>query len=261
MWLLMRCGQMTIDKETNDCIHSSDSVVNHQALSSILQQLLNIRTGNRHLCDDILQHLTCISMEPNPNHWIMNSANKVCSFIRILVEVDRLVPDNRNIPGRFSTEQLVDSLLNLVRNDIRTLEITAASDSARPASLRRLRNFLRVLSLTSLDENRRADLETRLGALFREDHLPRLSVADFGDLSLELTSIVSLPITKELVARNALGIQIQLQQAEKERERQQARRTPHSVLCSHVLYLKLCHIEHNNGIRERLKAVANNSNR
>ena len=103
------------------------------------------------------------------------------------------------------------------------LEGASASDFDRQHSLRRLRNYLRVLSLTSMDENRRAELETRLGALFRDDHFPRLPVDDFVWLALELTNIVSLPQTKDFFARNAASIPIQLQRAEKERERLQAK--------------------------------------
>lgn len=223
MWVLLRCGQITIDVETNDCIYSNDSASHHQALSSILQQLLRNRGGNRDLCDDLLQHLTNISTESNPNHLLSTSANKICSFIRILLEVDHLIPDNRSLPDRFSTAQIVDALLNLVKTDIRMLEGASASDFDRQHSLRRLRNYLRVLSLTSMDENRRAELETRLGALFRDDHFPRLPVDDFVWLALELTNIVSLPQTKDFFARNAASIPIQLQRAEKERERLQAK--------------------------------------
>jgi hypothetical protein len=221
MWVLLRCGQITMNTETNDCIYSNDTTSHYQALSSILQQLLRNRSGNRDLCGDLLQHLTSISVESNPSHLLSTSANKICSFIRILLEMDRLIPDNRSISDRFSTVQVVDVLLNLVNTDIRVLEGTSASDFDRQLSLRRLRNFLRVLSLTSMDEIRWADLETRLSVLFRDDHFPRLSVDDFMELSLELRNIVSLPHMKDFFARNSVSIPIQLQRAEKERERLQ----------------------------------------
>lgn len=223
MWVLLRCGQIAIDEDTNDFIYPSN-ITQHQGLGAILQQLLRRRSSNRDLCDDIIQYLTQISLETDYEH-LMPSANKICSLVRVILEVDRCVPDNRGLHERFFSPEFIDVVLNLVTKEIYILENSNNRNDdpkMRSKNVRRLRSLLRLLSLSPWDGDRRAELEARLVALFRDsNHHPRLDVEDFDSLSKELSSVTSLPATKIFVDRHAVSIPEQLQRAEEESYRMQ----------------------------------------
>ena len=220
MWVLLRCGQITIDEDTNDLICPSN-ITQQQGLGAILQQLLRRRrSSNRDLCDDIVQYLTQISLEMDFKH-LMTSANKICSLIRVLLEVDRCVPDNnRDLHDRFFSPEFIDVVLNLVIKEIHILEDSNnrnENSKVRSRYVGRLRNLLRLLSLSPFDGERRAEIEARLVSLFRDsNHRPRLDVKDFDALSQELRSVTSLPATKIFVDRHSISIPEQLQRAEEE---------------------------------------------
>ena len=216
MWVLLRCGQMSIDQDTNDFIYPSN-MTQHQGLAALLQQLLRRRSSNRDLCDDLLQYLTKTSLETEYEH-LMSPANKICSLIRILLEMNRCISMDRDLTDRFSTPEFIGTVLNLVEKEIQIFGSSKSSDlTMRFRTVFRLRSLLRLLSVIPMDDERKVDLETRLVDLFRDSHqLPRLTVEDFSALSKELSSIVSLPLTKNFIDRHAASIPEQLQRAEEE---------------------------------------------
>ena len=219
MWVLLRCGQMSIDQDTNDFIYPSN-MTQHQGLAALLQQLLRRRSSNRDLCDDLLQYLTKTSLETEYEH-LMSPANKICSLIRILLEMNRCISMDRDLTDRFSTPEFIGTVLNLVEKEIQIFGSSKSSDlTMRFRTVFRLRSLLSLLSVIPMDDERKVDLETRLVDLFRDSHqLPRLTVEDFSALSKELSSIVSLPLTKNFIDRHAASIPEQLQRAEEEIQR------------------------------------------
>ena len=212
-WIMQKCAKIHVDSSTND--YSFQYLSDDEcALNAFIDKALD----SRDLYSTLLRHLrsivaattvrTSVALSEN----LLESANSTCSFIRMLLEVDRVIPDiGRHISDRISVD-FESVFMELVERNISLLArahtSTRAAASSRKRSVLRLRCLLRVLSLLTVDNTRMPTVDARLLALLQTPSTlttgSQLMIEDFSGLRLELTNIVSLPDTKIFVALNAV---------------------------------------------------------
>lgn len=222
-WILQKCAKINIDISTNDYKIDDISQYEH-SLNVVLD-------GRDTLYSNILGHLKSVvtttghaAVTLRLSETLLESANSTCSFIRMLLEGDRVIPDDsRRISDQFSSEEFENVFVNLFeRNKSFLVRSRTRAGARRKQTLQRMRCILRVLSLLTLDDARKFALDARLVALLEKSSssnaISYLTMEDFSSLSSEMTNIVTLPDTKSFVDEHAVSIEVQLQRTQQERD-------------------------------------------
>ena len=222
-WILQKCAKINIDISTNDYKIDDISQYEH-SLNVVLD-------GRDTLYSNILGHLKSVvtttghaAVTVRLSETLLESANSTCSFIRMLLEGDRVIPDDsRSISDQFSSVEFENVFVNLFeRNKSFLARSRTRAGARRKQTLQRMRCILRVLSLLTLDDARKFALDARLVALLEKSSssnaISYLTMEDFSSLSSEMTNIVTLPDTKSFVDGHAVSIEVQLQRTQQERD-------------------------------------------
>jgi hypothetical protein len=231
-WILQKCAKINLDIFTND--YKIDDIAQYE---HSLNVVLDDHRRNT-LYSNILGHLKSVVTTTSDaavtlrlSETLLESANSTCSFIRMLLEGDRVLPtlpdDNRRISDQFSSEEFENVFVNLFeRNKSFLARSRTRARARRKQTLQRMRCILRVLSLLTLDDARKFALDARLVALLEKSSsslsssnaIFYLTMEDFSSLSSEMTNIVTLPDTKSFVDGHAVSIEVQLQRTQQERD-------------------------------------------
>ena len=176
--LLIWCGQISIDLQSNDIISMVVSDEKRDSLTSMMEHILEIDGRGRDIVDYLLKYLRkCLQGDVD----MSMSANKMCSFIRFLLETNNFLESKSpsggsltwNIKDRLSNQSFIDEvLMKLIEKEIELFSqihlnckatwqeamlaiAISSSEEVRLASIylakkrvvKRLRDLLRLVSL------------------------------------------------------------------------------------------------------------------
>ena len=232
--LLIWCGQFSIEQQSNDIVSMALSDEKRESLTSMMEHILEKDGQDRDIVDYLLKHLRkCLQGDVG----MLISANKMCSFIRFLLEANNFLesklPSGRsltwNIKDRLSCQSFIaEVLMKLIEKEIGLfgqihLNYKAtwqSSEEVRLASVylakkrvvKRLRDLLRLVSLClRFDASSAAPaqaVDSSLLQLFAAssnsttisgtiDIEASLTSEDFSDLLKEFSQIKELSQTKD----------------------------------------------------------------
>ena len=221
--LLIWCGQISIDLQSNDIISMVVSDEKRDSLTSMMEHILEIDGRGRDIVDYLLKYLR-ICLQEDVEKLI--SANKICSFIRFLLEVNSFLESKLpsggsltwNIKDRLSSQSFIDEVLvKLIEKEIRLFSqiqmnykatwletllsmVISSSEEVRLASVylakkrvvKRLRDLLRLVSLCLRSDTSSATLTQAV-----DSSLLQLFAASSNNTTIRGTIDIEATLTSE----------------------------------------------------------------
>ena len=221
--LLIWCGQISIELQSNDIISMALSDEKRDSLTSMMEHILEIDGRGRDIVDYLLKYLRkCLQGDDD----MLISANKICSFIRFLLETNNFLESKSpsggsltwNIKDRLSSQSFIDEVLvKLIEKEIRLFGqihlnykatwqeamlsiVISSSEEVRLATVylakkrvvKRLRDLLRLVSLCL-----RADTSSAALTQAVDSSLLQLFVASSNSTTISGTVDIEASLTSE----------------------------------------------------------------
>ena len=221
--LLIWCGQISIELQSNDITFMVASDKKRDSLISMMEHILEIDGRGRDIVDYLLKYLRKCLQEDGD---VLISANKMCSFIRFLLETNHFLESKLssgvsltwNIKDRLLCQSFIDEvLMKLIEKEIRSfgqiqmnykatwqeamLAIAiSSSEEVRLASVylakkrvvKRLRDLLRLVSLCLRSDTSSATLTQAV-----DSSLLQLFAASSNNTTIRGTIDIEATLTSE----------------------------------------------------------------